>query len=53
MDLHALQALEAMLRQYPGTLVVVSHDEAFLRKLAPTHRLEAGARGWSLSDWAE
>jgi len=53
LDLHASQALEAMLRQYPATLVVVSHDEAFLRKLAPTHRLEAGARGWSLSDWAE
>lgn len=53
LDLPALQALEAMLRQYPGTLVVVSHDEAFLRRLGLTQRLEATACGWSLSDWAE
>lgn len=51
LDLPSVQALEAMLRQYPGTLVVVSHDEAFLRQLGLTQRLEAVAEGWRLAPW--
>lgn len=48
LDLPSLKALESMLRQYPGTLVIVSHDEALLKALNLTHRLELGAHGWSL-----
>jgi ATPase subunit of ABC transporter with duplicated ATPase domains len=51
LDLASLQALEAMLRQYPGTLVVVSHDETSLGNLQLTHRLEPGPRGWAMREW--
>ncbi|SEW28244.1 ABC-F family ATP-binding cassette domain-containing protein [Luteibacter sp. 329MFSha] len=46
LDLASLEALEAMLSQYDGALVVVSHDEAFLDRLGLTHRLEVTASGW-------
>ncbi|WP_409269244.1 ABC-F family ATP-binding cassette domain-containing protein [Massilia sp. BHUDP2] len=46
LDLASMAALEAMLRQYAGALVVVSHDEVFLERLGLTHRLEATAAGW-------
>lgn len=39
LDLASLEALEAMLRQYKGALVVVSHDEVFLQALHLTSRL--------------
>ncbi|TDR41521.1 ATPase subunit of ABC transporter with duplicated ATPase domains [Tahibacter aquaticus] len=48
LDLASLQALEAMLQQYPGALAVVSHDEAFLDRLGLTHRLQATAQGWRM-----
>lgn len=48
LDLPSLKALEAMLRQYPGTLVIVSHDETLLQALDLTHRLELTAGHWSL-----
>jgi ATPase subunit of ABC transporter with duplicated ATPase domains len=48
LDLASLNALETMLRQYQGALVVVSHDEVFLQALDLTHRLQAGAEGWPL-----
>ncbi|MEX8194219.1 ABC-F family ATP-binding cassette domain-containing protein [Comamonas guangdongensis] len=48
LDLQSLQALESMLRHYPGTLVMVSHDAALLQAVGLTHRLEAGADGWRL-----
>jgi len=35
LDIEAQEALEKTLRQYPGTIVVVSHDRAFLDALAP------------------
>lgn len=46
LDLASLEALETMLRQYQGALVVVSHDAAFLRALDLTGHLHlpAGAR---------
>jgi ATPase subunit of ABC transporter with duplicated ATPase domains len=44
-------ALESMLRGYPGALVVVSHDEAFLDNLALTDRLRATQGGWQLEPW--
>ncbi|RZA31642.1 MAG: ATP-binding cassette domain-containing protein, partial [Lysobacteraceae bacterium] len=46
LDLALLEALEAMLRQYTGALVVVSHDEVFLERIGLTHRLEATPAGW-------
>jgi ATPase subunit of ABC transporter with duplicated ATPase domains len=51
LDLPALQALEQMLRSYPGCLVVVSHDEALLDALALTHRLAFDGDRWELAPW--
>lgn len=48
LDLEALAALEALLRQYHGTLVVVSHDAAFLQAIGITARLQATPDGWQL-----
>lgn len=49
LDLPSMLALESMLRGYPGALVVVSHDEAFLDNLALTDRLRAtqGVGSWN------
>lgn len=52
LDLASLEALEAMLRQYQGALLVVSHDETFLQALCLTHRLEANIEGWRLQAFA-
>ncbi|MEX1829102.1 ABC-F family ATP-binding cassette domain-containing protein [Luteibacter sp. CQ10] len=49
LDLPSLDALETMLRDYDGALMVVSHDEVFLERVGLTHRLEATAEGWRLS----
>lgn len=46
LDLPALEALEALLRQYRGALLVVSHDEAFLAALELDGQLQASAEGW-------
>lgn len=51
LDLPSVQALEAMLCSYEGTLVVVSHDEVFLNNLHLTDRLSATARGWQRDPW--
>ncbi|MBT2785526.1 MULTISPECIES: ABC-F family ATP-binding cassette domain-containing protein [unclassified Halomonas] len=48
LDLPSAQALEALLRSYQGALVVVSHDDAFLKNLALTDRLLATEQGWLL-----
>ncbi|WP_018917931.1 ABC-F family ATP-binding cassette domain-containing protein [Vreelandella zhanjiangensis] len=48
LDLPSLQALESMLRGYPGALVVVSHDQDFLHHLALTDYLRATSDGWVL-----
>ncbi|CAN7530945.1 ABC-F family ATP-binding cassette domain-containing protein [Massilia sp. LjRoot122] len=48
LDLASLAALEAMLGQYAGALVVVSHDEVFLERIGLSHRLEASPAGWRL-----
>lgn len=49
LDLPSLLALEAMLREYQGALVVVSHDAAFLQALQLSHCLRRGAEGWTLA----
>lgn len=46
LDLPSIEALESMLKQYRGTLIVTSHDEAFLHAIGITHRLEASTSGW-------
>jgi ATPase subunit of ABC transporter with duplicated ATPase domains len=46
LDLASLQALEDMLREYDGGLVVVSHDEVFLERIGLTERLTATPEGW-------
>ena len=46
LDLDSMQALETMLRDWPGTLLVAAHDEAFLQAIGITGRLHAGAGGW-------
>lgn len=51
LDLPSLQALEALLRSYPGALVVASHDEAFMAELGLTDRLAATGEGWRLDPW--
>ena len=51
LDLDALQALEQTLRDYPGALLVVSHDAAFLQALDLQLRLEVHPQGWRLTPW--
>lgn len=46
MDLASVQALEQLLNQYTGALMLVSHDEAFLSALQLTQCLHFNERGW-------
>jgi ATPase subunit of ABC transporter with duplicated ATPase domains len=39
LDPGSIDALGVMLSQWPGTIVVVSHDRAFIDALRPTHSL--------------
>jgi ATPase subunit of ABC transporter with duplicated ATPase domains len=52
LDLAAIRALESLLQQYRGALIVVSHDETFLNRIGLTHRLDAGEQGWRMSAWS-
>ncbi|MNT56994.1 putative ABC transporter ATP-binding protein YjjK [compost metagenome] len=49
LDLRSLAALEQMLSQFPGTLVIVSHDPTLLDAVALTHHLDATPTGWRLA----
>jgi ATPase subunit of ABC transporter with duplicated ATPase domains len=40
LDLDGMEALEAALLAYDGALLVISHDEAFLQRLALHRRVE-------------
>ncbi|UPK36986.1 ATP-binding cassette domain-containing protein [Bradyrhizobium sp. 186] len=40
LDIESIEAVEAGLRAYDGALLVVSHDEAFLRAIGITRRLD-------------
>lgn len=53
LDLVSVHALEAMLCQYQGTLVVVSHDPLFLQNIGLTEQLEATDSGWQMTDIAK
>ena len=46
LDLPSREALEDLLRQYRGALLVVSHDAAFLDRLNLDARLECAEGGW-------
>lgn len=46
LDLASLSALEQMLNQYRGSIVIVSHDQALLDAVHLTHYLDATASGW-------
>jgi len=39
LEIEAQEALEQALQQYPGTLLVVSHDRGFLNALGPSLRI--------------
>ncbi|WP_409319618.1 ABC-F family ATP-binding cassette domain-containing protein [Pseudomonas sp. KCJK9016] len=47
LDLPSVEAFEQALQAFPGAIVVVSHDQAFLRALHPTHNLHWQPSGWS------
>ncbi|WP_312118422.1 ABC-F family ATP-binding cassette domain-containing protein [Kosakonia cowanii] len=46
LDLASTRAIEAALADFPGAMLVVSHDEAFLAGLGLTHSLTWHASGW-------
>lgn len=46
LDLTSTQAIEAALAAFPGAMLVVSHDEAFLQGLKLTHSLTWRETGW-------
>ena len=51
LDLASTQAIENALAAFPGALMVVSHDEAFLRGLKLTHSLEWREEGIVCERW--
>lgn len=51
LDLASSLAIETALADFPGAMLVVSHDEDFLQALWPTHRLHRQADGWWLQAW--
>lgn len=48
LDLESVTAFEQALQGFTGAIVVVSHDEAFLAALLPSHTLTWHAEGWRL-----
>jgi len=50
LDLPSTEALEQALHNYPGAMLVVSHDRSFLEALQPTHELRWSAKGWQLEE---
>lgn len=51
LDLASSLAIETALADFPGAMLVVSHDEDFLQALRPTHRLNRQADSWRLQAW--
>ncbi|MGP3217002.1 ABC-F family ATP-binding cassette domain-containing protein [Serratia bockelmannii] len=51
LDLASSLAIETALADFPGAMLVVSHDEDFLQALRPTHRLQRQMDGWQLQAW--
>ncbi|QJT83178.1 ABC-F family ATP-binding cassette domain-containing protein [Kosakonia sp. MUSA4] len=51
LDLASTQAIEAALATFPGALIVVSHDDAFLQGLKLTHTIEWREEDWHCEIW--
>ena len=50
LDLTSAQAIECALADFPGAMIVVSHDEAFLQGLRLTHSLDWKESGWHFAE---
>jgi ATPase subunit of ABC transporter with duplicated ATPase domains len=50
LDLAATEALESMLQSWRGVLVMVSHDDDFLRRVRPDRWIERDGDGWAVRD---
>lgn len=48
LDLESVIAFEQALQGFTGAMVVVSHDEAFVQAIKPTHLLTWAIEGWRL-----
>lgn len=48
LDLESVLAFEQALRGFSGAIVAVSHDEAFIQAIRPTHHLIWQPSGWRL-----
>ncbi|WP_285415726.1 ATP-binding cassette domain-containing protein [Pseudomonas sp. efr-133-TYG-5] len=48
LDLASVEAFEQALQTFPGAIVAVSHDQAFLQALNPSHYLRWQPSGWQL-----
>ncbi|QOQ77219.1 ABC-F family ATP-binding cassette domain-containing protein [Pseudomonas poae] len=48
LDLESVLAFEQALQGFTGAMMVVSHDEAFVQAIRPTHHLTWQAEGWRL-----
>ncbi|WP_438868550.1 ABC-F family ATP-binding cassette domain-containing protein [Pseudomonas sp. L1(2025)] len=48
LDLESVLAFEQALRGFSGAIVAVSHDEAFIQAIQPTHHLNWQPTGWRL-----
>ena len=48
LDLESVLAFEQALRGFTGAIIAVSHDEAFIQAIQPTHHLNWQPTGWRL-----
>ncbi|WP_321916257.1 ABC-F family ATP-binding cassette domain-containing protein [Paraburkholderia sp. J11-2] len=46
LDLESVRAIEGALADFPGALIVASHDADFIAALAPTHTMQWSREGW-------
>lgn len=51
LDLPAIEQLEAALQRYPGAILAVSHDRAFLKRVAFDRILEATSGALRIASW--
>ncbi|QGZ59482.1 ABC-F family ATP-binding cassette domain-containing protein [Paraburkholderia acidiphila] len=46
LDLESVRAIERALADFPGALIVASHDADFIAALGPTHTMQWSREGW-------
>ncbi|MGD6354411.1 ABC-F family ATP-binding cassette domain-containing protein [Xanthomonas citri pv. citri] len=51
LDLASVEAIEALLYDHQGALIVASHDAAFLQRLGLQQRLDTAQAQWRLAPW--